>query len=339
MGTCSAVTTHVAGATFRPLFGSSVHVVDTSEAPPRPRLAHRLLLTLAITELAAGFAWFTRASRPIDGQGTDISPIFTGVRAAWAGVDPYSLDPNHPLIYPFTALVLLAPAAWAAIPPAVLDACWMGLGAGLLTWALTRDRLWSPALLLLFSPAMFQAVQNSQWSPLMLALTLLPAGAGIVYACKPSTAVWLFAYKPSWRALVEAVAMVAVSLMIWPMWPWAWLQGLADAAWTLSPLSITGGPLMLLALLRWRLPEARLLLAMACMPHTPLVYETLPLGLIPRTWVQAGVLWSGMLIARLGQGTVGTNAGPEVMPVIATWIVWCVYLPALVMILMRPNRA
>lgn len=301
-------------------------------------LAHRLLLTLAVVELAAGFAWFFRNRRGEFGQGTDITPVIVGVRAVLDQLNPYAVDPDQPLLYPFPALVLLAPLAWEAIPPAVIDAFWCGLSAGLLTWAVTRERLWSPSLVLVFSPAMFQNVQVSQWAPLMLAVTLLGRGSGIVYACKPTTALWLFAYRPTWRAVIEGSGLVALSLILWPGWPLAWLAGLDEAQWTLSPLMVTGGPLMLLALLKWRRPEARMLVTMACVPHTPLLFETLPLGLIPQTWLQAGVLWSGMLIARLGEASLGPHPGPDAIPAIARWLVWCIYLPALGMILKRPNR-
>lgn len=299
----------------------------------RPTVAHRVMLTIAAVELAGGFAWFFRHGRGDLGQGTDLTPILVGVRAVLAGLNPYAADPDQPLLYPFTALVLLAPAAYAAISPAILDAIWSGTSAGLLTWAVTRDRLWSPALLMVCSPAMFQSIQVSQWTPLLLALTLLSRGSGFVYACKPSTALWLFTYRPTWRAVGEGAALLAVSLALWPGWPLAWVHGLSEARWSISLLTVPGGALLLLALLRWRLPEARMLVVMACAPQTPLLYETLPLGLIPQTWMQGGVLWIGMLVARFGALSLGQDLGTSAIPALAVWMVWCVYLPALAILL------
>ena len=54
-----------------------------------------------------------------------------------------------------------------------------------------------------------------------------------------------------------------------------------------------GGPLILLALLRWRRPEARLLVALGCIPHTTMLYEALPLFLVARRW-QEGVLLAAL---------------------------------------------
>lgn len=304
----------------------------------RPKLAHRLMLALAVAEFYAPVAFILRVQE-VNGRSSDITPVIVGVRAVLDNLNPYAADPDQPLLYPFTALVLLAPAVWAAIPPAGLDALWGGVSAGLLTWAVTRERLWSPALVIVFSPAMFQAIQTSQWSPLMVALMLIGRGSGFVYACKPSTALWLFAYRPTRRAVIEGAALTAVSLIVWPGWPLAWLDGLSEARWSLSLFMMPGGLLLLLALLKWRRPEARMLATMACAPQTPLLYETLPLYLIPQTWVQAGVLWVGMSVARLGEAWSRQQHGTVGVETVATWIVWCVYLPALVMILRRPNRA
>ena len=64
------------------------------------------------------------------------------------------------------------------------------------------------------------------------------------------------------------------------------------------PLLYWGGPLMLLALLRWRRPEARLLAALSCVPHTPELYESLYLFLVPAS------MWQGALLAALNYGIV-----------------------------------
>ena len=47
---------------------------------------------------------------------------------------------------------------------------------------------------------------------------------------------------------------------------------------------------MLLAILRWRRPEARLLIALACVPQSMLLYETVPLFLVPRTFRESALL-------------------------------------------------
>ena len=99
----------------------------------------------------------------------------------------------------------------------------------------------------------------------------------------------------------------------------------------LAPVTLPGGALVLLAGLRWRRPEARLLLAMACLPHTVAFYEAVPLFLVPQRWTEACGLWASTLIAYLLARHAGTYiAGAHL-------IVWLGYLPAVAMVLLRPN--
>src|SRR4029078_6587043 len=51
-----------------------------------------------------------------------------------------------------------------------------------------------------------------------------------------------------------------------------------------------GGPLILLALIRWRRPEARLIAALACVPQTTLLYEAVPLFLVVYGWYEGLML-------------------------------------------------
>ena len=72
-----------------------------------------------------------------------------------------------------------------------------------------------------------------------------------------------------------------------------------------APITRPGGVLVLLALLKWKRADARLLLALACVPHTTVPYETIPLFLIPQTWRQAWALWALALLAYVAQWWTG----------------------------------
>jgi hypothetical protein len=79
---------------------------------------------------------------------------------------------------------------------------------------------------------------------------------------------------------------------------------------------------------------------MAVVPHSPIIYETLPLFLVPASWVEAAVLWAGATAAVIVHDAFGPYAtAPEWLIASGRAVVWCVYLPALVMILRRPNVA
>jgi hypothetical protein len=272
----------------------------------------------------------------------DLNDVVYAAQAFTAGYDPYAVVGRSerwalpaPALYPFTAVLVFIPFAW--IPVAVLHTAWVALGAGLLAWALTRERLAAPALVLFASTPFLHAVQTTQWSPLLTAGILLPWG-GWLLACKPTTAIWLFAYRPTWRTVGLATALTAISVLVWPAWLLSWLPNLREAPNTIAPVTLRGGALALLALWRWRRPEARLLAAMACVPHTMLPYEALPLFLIPQTWREACLLLAGTTFAvMLHQAGAPYDSPTAWVTASGTWIIWCAYLPCLVMVLRRPN--
>jgi hypothetical protein len=106
-----------------------------------------------------------------------------------------------------------------------------------------------------------------------------------------------------------------------------------------------GGFLLLLAFLRWRQPEARMLGLLALIPHTTSSYEQLPLLLIPQTKrrfaVFMGLVWVAAVLARV---VLISESKPKVETLLVQWILdrqWpyfllLVYLPALYIVLRLP---
>ena len=106
----------------------------------------------------------------------------------------------------------------------------------------------------------------------------------------------------------------------------------------MAPILTPGGAFAALMLLRWRRPEARLVLALACVPQTTLLYETVPLFLVPQTIIEGGVLWLGSWLVALWQSLHGPF--PTDVARFASSgraIGWLLYLPCVVIILRRPN--
>ena len=132
-----------------------------------------------------------------------------------------------------------------------------------------------PAALL--SASFLNAVILGQWSPFLTALAVLPV-LGVAWAAKPSIGAAMFAAFPSRRGVMAALLLVGLSLVIAPTWPWRWWSILFHGPQAI-PILRPAGFLLLLALLRWQLPEARLLLALGCVPQTIGLYDTLPLFL------------------------------------------------------------
>ena len=122
-----------------------------------------------------------------------------------------------------------------------------------------------------------------------------------------------------------------------PAWPKWWLASL-HARTEMTPRVLGKGFLIVLAVLRWRRPEARLLIALALIPQTPNWYEALPLHLIPATYRQS-LAYSlvsslGYVIAGCSFGTIRRAPTSDV----GSMMVAFAYLPALALVLRRKNE-
>jgi len=299
----------------------------------------RTLVVGCIALSSAALTWAIRGAYPA--SPSDLAQVWIAARAYLAGVDPYSVvGPDRPfqwgfpLLYPFPAVLVFLP--FAPLPMRWVDPLWVGFGSGLLAWVLTRQRVANPQLLVFASFAYCYALILSQWSPLLTAAALLPWG-GVILACKPTVGLALFAAYPGWRAMIGAAAAILASLLLYPRWPIAWLGGLSQQQHVTSLILHPGGPLILLALLRWRRSEARLLMALACVPLTPSIYEAIPLFLIPETWFEAGLLAALTYLVGITLPPFSVATFNAYLAASADRLVWFLYLPCVVMLLRRPG--
>lgn len=283
---------------------------------------------------AAGW-WLATHDRII----TDFEFWWRATRAVQAGLNPYAFQPGAPgwgipdwLYYPGPALVLTWPFAKLALP--VAFALWSGLGFGALAWALARAG--RPLLPVLLSASALVALRVGQWAPWLAAALLVPA-LGFVTPAKPSLGAAVFGAAPSRAALIGGGVLTLVSLWLVPGWPAGWLANLSHLTPHPAPITTWIAPLLLLALLRWRQPEARLLFLYGCVPQLLLFADQLPLLLVARGRVQSVLLsaaaWLGALLwlrsVPLWAHTYVQTAQPYVLV--------SVYIPALAMVLARPN--
>jgi len=271
---------------------------------------------------------------------SDFGQVWFGSRTLLTGGNPYEvIGPGrafewaYPLFYPVTALVAVAPLAWLPLP--VAEALFAGLGAGLLAWSITRRELRNPQLLVFLSGAMIATMQLAQWSPLLTAAALMPS-LGFLFACKPTLGLAFLVAYPSRRAFMLAAGFALITVAIWPWWVPSWVATLSELKHTV-PVMRPGGPLLLLAALKWRRPEARLLAALACVPQTHSLYDAVPLFLIVTTFEEGLVLVGLMFVA--GQLTAAAASGPDYDWWMTVTSLWLVYMPCLFMTLRRPNVA
>ncbi len=300
----------------------------TTAASPalRVRAGVAVLIAAAAAVYVLGFY-----GHQAPGTVSDLDAIWTAARALRAGQDPYAAIQSPPwpwnLQYPLPAVLVALP--FSLLPLPLARATFMGLSTGLLAYGLTR-RAWWP-LIALAGGQMFYALQSVQWTPLFMAAVLLPP-LQVLWSLKPTTGASLFAAYPNWRAVAGGVVLLGLAFLAWPHWLDGWLGAVRHAPHRPAILH-PGGVLLLLALLRWRLPEGRQLAATACMPLSPHLYEALPLMLVART--------RGELLALATCGTIGLAAGAFTPRAVGQdhgpipWMVVFVsgYLPALLVVL------
>ena len=307
----------------------------------RARLAAALLVGVYAVVVMRAFVSVTSLH-------TDFDVVWQGARYLLAGQDPWALiGPGRafpwasPLYYPGTALVAAAPLAM--LPLDAARAAFVGGSAALLAWAVTRDGWWR--LLMFVSIPFLHAVVSAQWSPLVAAAFLL-APLGVVAAAKPTAGLATVLAARTQRAQLLAFArgalLLAASLAVAPRWPLAWRAAIADAPHMSSLVAHwrVGGPLLLLALLRWRRAEARWLVALACVPLSTVPYEGLYCMLVPASRVGLLALTTLSFVAQAVHfWIVDTSVGTADLQYRAgDALVLFFYLPALVMVLRRPNE-
>jgi len=270
--------------------------------------------------------------------GTDFEFFWRATRLFATGINPYAMRPGSSgwslpdaFFYPAPALIVVWPLHPLVLP--VAAGIFMGVGSGLLAWFLSRDGLWR--LWMLGTPSFIMAVAIGQWSPL-ITLGALTSGGAFLLACKPTLGLACFTYRPGWRAAIGVAAVLVFSLVLLPEWPREWLDNLKLVERHPLPIATPLGWLVLLALMRWRQPEARLLIGMACVPQLLFFADQLPLGLVARTRGEAvGLAICGVIAFATWWAFL--KAGDAYVMEAQPFVMAGIYLPALVMVLHRPN--
>jgi hypothetical protein len=262
------------------------------------------MAALLVGLLAGTFSWFM-AQRP--GATPDFEYPYTAAKLFLEGQNPYAVMTgrpgapppyDEPFFYPFTSVLAVMPLA--AIPMAIACGIFFGLSTALLSFLVTRDGLWR---LHMFASAPFvMAATLGQFSPLLMAMAFVPA-LGFLAAIKPNLGLALFVRRPTWIAVIGGLLFVALSLAVFPTWPFDWLDSLrrdvTDRHAHSMPVRVMGGFLLLLAAVAWRNAGGRLLLALSLVPQQLFFYDQLPLWLIPRTRNESVFLTGASQLAML----------------------------------------
>jgi hypothetical protein len=279
--------------------------------------------------------------RPVGHEAGDLTAIWRGAQALLSGLPPYpppGTDPVLRLYYPMPAVLVVVPLA--GLTARLAAALWAGTGMALVAW-FACGRFGVHGLAVILSRMTERATALVQWSPLFFAGGFVPSFQ-LLDVCKPTIGFLVFAYRPT-RWAFGGLVLVALAFVVRPTWLGEWLVQTRGAPYY-APAAFVwrgGGPLLLLAALRWRRPEARLLLAMACVPHNYVWYDQLLLFLVPATalevWTLSALSWVSAVVAWRAFEALGLPE-PAGQVAFRAPVVALMYLPALFMVLKRPNE-
>jgi hypothetical protein len=301
-----------------------------------PSRAWRAKVSLAAGIVAGLFVVALYARQQV-GVISDWDPTWVATTALLRGESPYAAIQVPPwpnwLLYPLPALLVTAPFTYIPLPLA--RGIFAAVGTAAFTYVITRRHRWT--LYFLISGAMLWSWAVVQWAPLMIAAVLTPSLSWLL-AVKPTMGFALWTAWPNRVAVLGGLLFVGISLLVWPGWVPEWLASVAKTPHE-PHLLRPGGFLLLLGLVRWRRPEGRLLAALSLVPQTTALYETLPLALLCRNRPEAAGFASLTMVAHLLY-----QLGPQgPWPVGAEYQWWVllalVYLPAIALVLRRPNEA
>ena len=247
--------------------------------------------------------------------------------AVWAAQDllahrnPY----DRPMqLYPLTCAIFGLPFAW--MRPEAAGGAFYGISSALLAFGLSRYGY--HRLLVFLAYPYWAGIIAAQWTPLIVASAFFPLLLPATLA-KPQLGIPVALATPTWRGLLACAALVALSLLVMPGWPRLW-AGHFSLYNRFVPLLVIPGPLLGLALLRYRDRDARLLLLAALMPQR-WFYDAFILWLIPKT--RREIVWT--VFFSWSAGLYRWYHAPHSFVEVGRWMVLVMYLPMLAVVLLR----
>ena len=304
----------------------------------------KIRLAVSFLVAAGAYSLFLLSKHLAPGP-SDFSVVWHGARLLFDGKNPYDLIGPGRLIpfgwnlhYPASTLVAAFPLA--VLPESLADFAFVFGSAFLLAYGALKEnlnRIW------IFASAAFVVnAKSGQWSALTASVYFLPLAAVFAFL-KPTDGLAVLASRDRRSWIIGgacAAVLIVVSLALLPEWPREWYSRVTGTWEFVSPVRRWGGWLLLLALLRWKSSEARLLLALALVPQVQSWYAGfLPL-LVARSKRENQAL---ALVSSLGYllliplSLASPTREVSIFTVGHLMIAFC-YLPALIVVLRRPDE-
>jgi hypothetical protein len=283
----------------------------------------RIAVSTAIGILSGTFCWFlmTRLHQ-------DAADFRWAIRLAQRGVSGQNLYDTPFQLYPLTAAFFALP--FLRLTPEVAAGVFWGISSSFLAFGLTRQGYCK--LLIFLAYPYWAGILTVQWSPIICAAAFFPLLLPATMA-KPQIGIPIFLTRISLRGAAACAALAVISLALAPNWPRLWLRQIG-AYGHFFPVTVLPGPLLLLALLRYRNRDARLLTLAALMPQR-WFYDSFTLWLIPQS--RREIVWT--VFFSWGAGVWRWYHVPQTFTEVGRWTVIFLYLPMLAVVLLRTQPA
>lgn len=286
----------------------------------------RIFLSLCLGFLCAIYCHWNKPT--LDNSLVDLDWSFHAAQDLIHGQNPYRHEPSAFLIpYPLTSAILVMPFSF--LPGNLGLLLVVGLASGTLAFfILTREPYWR--ILLFLNPCFLLAIKSAQWSPILLLAYYCPALSFLVLG-KPNIALPILTrFTFRLRYIIPCLLLVIVSLIFMPTWPIRWFSSLGPYKGFI-PMLTWSGPLLALALLRWRDKQSWFFLSLCICPQQRFFYDQLLLWALPQTRTRILVLtlssWMGYFLISLRYQNL-LPAEP--------YLLLFLYLPTLWMVLFPP---
>jgi hypothetical protein len=282
------------------------------------------LAVSAILGFAAGlFCWFLM--KHFHQDAADFRWTIHLAQRLLARQNPYDTPLEQ---YPLTAALFGLP--FLRVRPEAAAATFWGMSTFLLAFGLTRTGY--TRLLIFLAYPYWAGILTAQWSPLIAASAFFPWLLPATMA-KPQVGLPVFFTRFTRRGCWACAAVLLASLVVMPSWPLVWWRHAAAAYQPFIPLLVLPGPLLLLALWRYRDRDAIFLFLSALMPQR-WFFDSFILWLIPKS--RREIVWT--VFFSWGAGIWRWYHAPHSVTEVGRWTVILFYLPMLAVVLLRRMR-
>jgi len=283
----------------------------------------RIIVSLAISAASGLFCWYL-LHRFHQGA-ADFQWAIRGAQHLLVRRNPYDTPLEQ---YPMTAALFGLP--FVRMSPEIAGGIFFGISSGLLAFGLTRQGY--PRLLVFLAYPYWASTLTAQWSPLIMASAFFPVLLPVTLA-KPQIGLPVAVTHLSRKGILACVIWLSLSLILMPTWPLLWWKQLGNYQ-HFVPLLVLPGPLLALALIRYREGDAWLLLLAAMVPQR-WFFDSLILWLIPKS--RREIVFTAAL--SWGAGIWRWYHYPSSFNQVGRWAVIFIYLPILVVLLARKQAA